>query len=120
MAHPAHLNNFPDHTGLNMNTQYQPNHNRNHNAYATTNAAASLSAQASLQTSLNALNSKIVQAQSLALLNNITVDEVLSRMGGLNEMELGLLRLCAAREQEARLQASVSWRERVSCVCRWW
>jgi hypothetical protein len=44
----------------------------------------------------------------------------LSRMGGLNEMELGLLRLCAAREQEARLQASVSWRERVSCVCRWW
>jgi hypothetical protein len=71
-------------------------------------SAQNPSAQTSLQLSLNALNSKIVQAQSLALTHGISVDEVLARMGGLSEMELGLLRLCAAKEQEARLQATVS------------
>lgn len=65
------------------------------------------SAQAHLQVSLNALNAKIVQAQSLAMANGLSVDDVLARMGGLNEMELGLLQLCAAREQEARLQANL-------------
>ena len=102
MSYPAHLN-------LNMHpTQHAPHAPRSGPSPPPPTSASSLSAQASLQTSLNALNSKIVQAQSLALLNQISVDEVLSRMGGLNEMELGLLRLCAAREQEARLQASVS------------
>ena len=102
MSYPAHLN-------LNMHpTQHAAHAPRSGPSPPPPTSASSLSAQASLQTSLNALNSKIVQAQSLALLNQISVDEVLSRMGGLNEMELGLLRLCAAREQEARLQASVS------------
>lgn len=68
----------------------------------------SVPSQASLQQSLQALNGKIVQAQSLALANGLHVDQVLARMGGLNETELGLLRLCAAREQEAKMHANVS------------
>lgn len=77
-------------------------------SFASQTNAHQSTAQATLQHSLNALNAKIVQAQNLALINGISVDDVLSRMGGLNEIELGLLKLCAAREQEARLQANVS------------
>lgn len=73
-------------------------------AQAAAQAQLQAQAQAALHLNLQSLNAKIVQAQQLALINGISVDEVLRRMGGLSEQEVGLLKLCVAREQEERLK----------------